>query len=274
MGQIKNIKLHIVTDIKEHSRASKMAFLARPLKSLVSGVAARVTSQTCCISSNTNLRTVNYLLSKQMKASSVTFQSYRSLHTDSDRELTSFLQEEIEAEKEQIVQIPKIGKYKMSKKGTLVTLRQKMDDEIVEISFDINKNLNVPIEMEEGAEDEGLPPIVSYPEFAVVITKSSGQTLRLNCNSAPVDHQEEEEEMPELLRIESAQSYHIDTDVSTVYEAEAESMDATMYDILLSVLRDRGVDDDFTQDLVDFSSAVEGQYYLEHLERLSKFARE
>jgi len=254
-----------------------MAFLARPLKSLVSGVAARVASQTCCISSSTNLRTVNYLLSKEVKAapvSAVTFGSYRPLHTDGDRQLATFLQEEIEAEKEQIMQVPKMGKYKVSKKGTLVTLRQKMDDEIVEISFDINKNLNIPTEMEEGAEDEGLPPIVSYPEFAVVITKSSGQTLRLNCNSAPADHQEEEEEMPELLRIESVQSYHIDTDVSTVYEAEAESMDATMYDILLSTLRDRGVDDDFTQDLVDFSSAVEGQYYLEHLERLSKFARE
>jgi len=255
-----------------------MAFLARPLKSLVSGVAARVASQTCCISSSTNLRTANYLLSKEVKAapvSAVTFRSYRPLHTDGDRQLATFLEEEIEAEKEQIMQVPKMGKYKVSKKGTLVTLRQKMDDEIVEISFDINKNLNIPTEMEEGAEDEGLPPIVSYPEFAVVITKSSGQTLRLNCNSAPVDHQEEdEEEMPELLRIESVQSYHIDTDVSTVYEAEAESMDATMYDILLSTLRDRGVDDDFTQDLVDFSSAVEGQYYLEHLERLSKFARE
>lgn len=45
-----------------------------------------------------------------------------------------------------------------------------------------------------------------------------------------------------------------------------------LYDMLLKLLEERGVDADFVQEVVDFSTSYEHKKYIELLEQLKEFA--
>lgn len=192
-----------------------------------------------------------------------------------DRELASFLQHEIEIENENQKPIPVLDGFRLSQEGVAVTLTQKTGGEKITVSFNVNENVNVDGGLpEHDHNEEGVGgPITSYPEFSVTIEKSSGRSLRFNCNTEGDD---DSDEGGDIFQIVSVQAYNSNSgfDVTKIYEAEAENMDADLHDMLLDTLRERGLDQEFVDGLIDLSTAIEHRMYLDHLKSLRDFAKE
>jgi len=264
-----------------------MAFLARTLSSLGRSVTRRGTFQELSIATpatttaamkttpcRRNLATTHQ---SPLFTQVLAHQQKRLQHTyQGDQDLASLLREEIELELGQQPSMPKLGNFKTSHDGTLVTLTDRQGDEKITISFDVNKSVNVQTGGEMGDDMDG--GIVSYPEFQVSITKPSGRTLTFNCNTDAGSGMEEEEEdlQEENFRIESVQAYRAERglDLSTIYEAEAENMDSNLHDMLLDILGEKGIDDEFVDGLIDLSTAVEHRLYVDHLKAMEEFAKE
>ena len=269
-----------------------MAYLARTLSSLGRSVARRGTAQPTNIVSPTNtfpkmalttackrclsIRQGNATHQSQRFTQIFSHQQIRRRHTSQYyQDLASFLREEIELELGQQPSMPKLGNFKTSHDGTVVTLTDRQGDEKITISFEVNKSVNVPTDGEMGDDMDG--GIVSYPEFQVSITKPSGRTLTFNCNTDAGSGMEEEDDLQEEnFRIESVQAYRAERglDLSTIYEAEAENMDSNLHDMLLDILGEKGIDNEFVDGLIDLSTAVEHRLYVDHLKAMEEFARE
>jgi len=316
MGQIKNIKLHIVTDIKLlkgdfrlHHPSSIMSHFARTLlgglcKSLTKTSIVRSSSR-CVSSLNTTTTSstsscfherINNNILNHHNNNSLTTTTRRHVHTEGDRELAKFLHSEISQEMELKKKVPKIDNFSMAMEGTMVTLNQTRKNETVAVSFDVNKSLIMPA-YEHPEDDEGYHhhgdegddnggDLISYPQFTVTITKSSGRTLLFNCscNTGEDDHDddddggqhmEHDDDEEELLNINSVHAYDAnEMDPSKVYESETDNMDGELYSLLVNTLAERGVTEDFVTELIGLSTAVEHGHYVAFLKNLNKFAKD
>merc|ERR1711973_405809 len=160
MGQIKNIKLHIVTDIKARVKQSKMAYIARTLASMGRGLVRKASTHTSGIPTSSTATTV---MDKCGYFSTITHHTpiitqlstlqTRQRHSRArsrDAELADFVKNEIAHESEQSRPIPGIPGFELERgTGTLVTLTNDGRDEKITVSFDVNENLNVPSEHDE-----------------------------------------------------------------------------------------------------------------------------
>merc|ERR1711936_871602 len=227
MGQIKNIKLHIVTDIKESTIITTTSiyimsqFTRLPLKRLLKSLTnttATVRNMACISTYNkptsflsrssssssstrnfhqirSNMGTYGGVLTTSSTVQFPRIHFHRCLHTSGDEELVEFLQEEIRVEEGLLPSMPKsIQGYEMHMEGTVVRLTRQEKGEKVIITFDINNNINapIPLDMDDDAdvdaeEGEGEQNLISYPELSVSITKPSGATLMLTCTTHPMD---------------------------------------------------------------------------------------
>jgi len=211
--------------------------------------------------------------------------SVRNSHTDGDKDLIGFLTEEISYEEENARKVPRLKNFNMSMDGSVVTLQRNFKDEVVEVVFDINENVNVDdaeaMETEtEGADNEDLPDIVSYPNFTVSIIKPSGNTLVFNCNCNTGINEDEEgdddgNEQYDLLRFDSVQVFNPEKEnKDKVYAAESENMDGELYSLLMNTLLERGVTGTFINELIDLSTAVEHRHYVTFLKSLGNFVKD
>ena len=210
----------------------------------------------------------------------------RSHHqTDGDRDLLTFLKEEISFEEENIKKVPKLKDFKMNMDGTFVTLLRNFNSEKIEVKFDCNDSLNVDdsesMNEEDESENESLSDIVSYPSFTVRITKPSGNTLVFNCNCNTGINEEDDmdgdsdDEQFDLLRFDTVQIYNSgNLDKSKAYEVESESMDGELYSMLINTLLERGINGTFVNDLIDLSTSVEHRHYLNFLKSLGDYMKE
>jgi len=263
-----------------------MAYMARTLTSMARGVVRRAASLQVVSPTNTTTSSLpgncRYLTThvSNITQQHIPFitqlktQQIRQQHTKrTDQELASFLESEIEMEEENERPIPRLAGFRQSQEGAVVTLTQKTGNEKITVSFDVNQNVNVGGDLsDDGGEDGAGGPITSYPEFSITIEKSSGRSLRFNCNTDA----EGDEEEGDLFHIVSVQAYKSEPnhDVTKIYEAEAENMDENLHEMLLDTLSERGVDQEFVDGLIDLSTAIEHRMYVDHLKSLRDFAKE
>jgi len=193
--------------------------------------------------------------------------------TTGDQELEHFLDEELEYESGQIQEIPKFNNFNISMDGTEVKLRKQENGEEVVVKFDINENMNVDETPEETSSSDSIPEsdIVSYPSFAVLITKPSGKTLEFSCEFNTANEDEDTEEEPELFRFDNVAVYNGDEGKTNIYEAETENMDGNLYGMLMTLLSERGVTAAFVNDLLELSTTVEHRHYVNFLKDLKRF---
>jgi len=57
-----------------------------------------------------------------------------------------------------------------------------------------------------------------------------------------------------------------------VYSADCSVLDGNLYDILLNVLEERGIGEEFANQMMEFSTAHEHKQYIGLLEKLKDFA--
>lgn len=203
---------------------------------------------------------------------------YKHTQTNGDKDLTSFLQEEISYEQESVMEIPTFKDFKLEMHGTLVHLTRNINGEHIAVSFDVNHNVNVDEDInDEDHDDVDTPDITSYPAFSVKITKPSGKTLEFNCscntglNEEDLEGETPEDEQFDLFRFDDVKISNENSNDSS-YEAQTDTMDGELYSMLMTTLLERGITGVLINDLIHLSTAVEHRHYLTFLKSLQEFA--
>ncbi|XP_071849420.1 complement component 1 Q subcomponent-binding protein, mitochondrial-like [Apostichopus japonicus] len=213
------------------------------------------------------------------------------LHTEADKQLSNFLAEEIQIEKEsqKNPKIPTIAGFSVTTDGAEVTLtKEGSSDERVQVIFNVNHSVefeeNVEAEPPADSKDTDTPDgqMRSYPDFRVELTKSGKSTIAVQCSYTTDDDFNAEEEVEEgeadnpqddLFLIDEVYMFKDQANEKT-YRVGSEVMQGEMYDHLLALLESRGVDNEFADKLSDLASSFEHSSFIKFLESLKDTIKE
>ncbi|CAB0004879.1 unnamed protein product [Nesidiocoris tenuis] len=201
--------------------------------------------------------------------------SCSGFHTQGEKELADFLTEEIAAEKklQTVKNIPtELDGFKVNLDHAEVSLVKKSGDETVEVNFNINHSVDADVEPEINptADKPELGAMKSRPVFEVEIKKGA-QTLGFTCTIVSPSSESSENEYNDLFTIDEVVLYDGEW-VEKNYAVSGEVLDGTLYDLLMNMLEDKGITNDFVEKLVEFSTSYEHSKYIGLLEKLQKFA--
>jgi len=188
------------------------------------------------------------------------------------KELSGFVEKEIKLEKEQSVEKPQITGFDAKCEGPNVTLEKKHQNEQITVKFNVNGSLDDSSESamdETEATKEGESSgsqIKSRPAFSVDL-KRGNQVLTFLCSFLPSEEGEEVEDF-QIDEFGVHGGAEID---DKVYMADCSVLDGQLYDLLLNLLDERGVGEEFASQLSQFSSSYEHEQYIDLLEKLKKF---
>ncbi|KAI0208691.1 hypothetical protein LSAT2_006614 [Lamellibrachia satsuma] len=205
----------------------------------------------------------------------------RGVQTAGDTELVQFLDDEIKLEvdnEKSPGKLPGVRGFEVSKcEGASIVLTKKLKNETVTVTMNVNNS----VEDEESADYDSSKntesqdaQMVSKPPFTVEISKDGGRTLAIQCVFP------EAEEMVEG----EAQQYEDIIEIQDVtflgkqgewgeseYTVQGSIMDGeNLYDMLLNLMEERGVDGTFVDELVEFSTAYEHKKYISFLKTLKE----
>lgn len=197
--------------------------------------------------------------------------------------MADFLTEEIKLEKsneKESGKLPQIKGFEIkSKVGANLVLERKTDTETVTVKFNINHSVEDvnPMDFKEGDNvPEAAGQMVSRPPFVVEVKKAGGdKTLVIQCifpvDEAPAEGEEAAyEDMIEIQDVSLLKAEETWDD--KVYTLSGQVMDGNLYDMLLNMLEERGVDGDFVDEMVTLSTSYEHSTYIGFLEQLKDFA--
>lgn len=264
-----------------HKEDNKMSNLAR--KSLLSMLSTRTYLQNCGPSVLASFH--KRVLSKRTFASISKFPrqfgsiQQRWLHQknvsqESFNNLSKYLESEIGAEMEDGIENVDnlLEGWTKNCEGVKVVLSKKVGKETVRVSLSISGAL----EGYEGPDDEDMEtdaPLLCKPPFEVEIEKPSGNTLAIRCMINDDMAEDPEDDVSDIFEILNV-TMHNGKPGETTYVCESENMDQEMYEGLLDVLEERGIDKMFTQNLVEFCTKYEKKEYVDFLTSMKKFADE
>uniref|UniRef100_F6ZVX5 Complement component 1 Q subcomponent-binding protein, mitochondrial n=1 Tax=Monodelphis domestica TaxID=13616 RepID=F6ZVX5_MONDO len=126
------------------------------------------------------------------------------------------------------------------------------------------------------AQEEQEPELTSTPNFVVEVVKDdTKKALVLDCHYPEDEVGQEEEDESDIFSIREV-SFQPASDSEwkdTNYTLNTDSLDWALYDHLMDFLADRGVDNKFADELVELSTALEHQEYINFLEDLKGFVK-
>jgi len=194
------------------------------------------------------------------------------IHTKGENELVEFLKEEIEAEKssQKGKIIPsEIDGFKITLNGADVELTKQTDKEKIQISFNINHTVDTDDVAQEFDEKDENPmaEMKSTPNFEVDIVRG-GKTLSFTCSflkGAPT-----EEEYNDVFGIDEVTMYEGEWTEKN-YAVAGDVLDGYFYDLLMNLLEEKGISNEFATKLSNLSTNYEHSKYVTLLESLSKF---
>lgn len=212
----------------------------------------------------------------------------RYVHTAGDKELIEFLRDEIKLEKQNqksvIGKLPKIKGFEIvGSEGPNVSFKKSHDNESITIKFNINNSVDEALsgvegdnQPEQAQEQSSDAQMVSKPSFQVEINKGGKYTLAIQCIFPPADEYApsdvQEETYEDLIEIQDVALLGKSQEwTDDVYSLSASVMDGNLYDMLMKMLEERGIDADFIDQLIEFSTSYEHARYVETLEKLKDF---
>jgi len=245
-----------------------------------------------CLTATSKLiqnRTIYHMVNRQQLACSTAIQvqspsiyckcgcaGMSKLHTKGERELAEFLTEEIVAERKAQKQktLPaEIGGFKIKLDGAEVEFIKDSGSEKIIVAFNVNHTVDAEAEDDPdiAAEEEKMfGEMKSKPTFEVDI-KRGNKTLAFTCSF--LQGEANEGEYNDVFGIDELTIYegeHSDK----VYAVAGDVLDGYLYDLLMNFLEEKGVSNEFVEQLSDFSTNYEHSIYISLLENLSKFAME
>jgi complement component 1 Q subcomponent-binding protein len=211
------------------------------------------------------------------------------IHTNVDRDLVTFLDGEIQAEREQ-ARVPKNGPgvpgFQITSKGSSLTLVRKLNNETITVRMNVNGSVDTEgptdeeMELQQANQQPDAMPLGDMrakPDFVVEISKSDGQILAFNCrpyadSELPADQPDADKFEIEgftLLRAEDVDEYG-DWD-ENLYVGDAGIVDGQMYDLLMNFLDSRGIGNEFVDNLIDYATYYEHTRFIELLSGIKSF---
>merc|ERR1712123_449436 len=187
----------------------------------------------------------------------------RSMATQGDQEVTKFLQEEIQTEKKNARALPKLDGWSVA-----------LDGEKVMVTLNVNHTVD-SAEPDDGSEEA--PEMLSRPNFEVDLIKKGGKTLSFSCSYvSPEESQEggaQEEGLDDLFAIDEVTMFEGDKHGDSCYAVAGDILDGYLYDLLMTMLEERGVDNVFVERLSEWCSSQEHSQYINLLEEMDKWTK-
>merc|ERR1719276_649107 len=103
--------------------------------------------------------------------------------------------------------------------------------------------------------------MMSQPQFEVDLIKPGGKTLSFTCNYI------NPQEITEVTMFEG------DNHGDECYAVAGDILDGYLYDLLMTMLEERGVDNGFAERLSEWCSAYENSKYISLLEEMDKWSK-
>ncbi|XP_035439867.1 complement component 1 Q subcomponent-binding protein, mitochondrial isoform X1 [Spodoptera frugiperda] len=191
-----------------------------------------------------------------------------------ERELVEFLTEEIVAERkaQKVKVLPaELEGFVVCGDGAEVVLSKKLKDELVRITFNVNHTVDSDdLEGEVQPEKQEFAEMRSRPQFEVDLVRGD-TTLGFTCSylqepppAAGAD------EYNDVFGIDEVTIYKGEWN-DKVYAVAGDVLDGYLYDLLMNLLEEKGISNEFVNKLSDFSTAYEHSAYIKLLESVSQF---
>ncbi|KAL4223046.1 Complement component 1 Q subcomponent-binding protein [Mactra antiquata] len=203
-----------------------------------------------------------------------------SLHTEGDKKLSEFLSNEISSEKEAEQAVTSIPGWEAKTDGTGVVLTKSFNDESLRVEFDVNNSVDSDEHLYDAGEEKA-PEMIARPPFEVVIQKKSGRKLRFFCEFSIPEPSYDDGAIPEESIEDqfSIVEVRLDDDKKSgdydkSYTHSGAVMDGTLYDMLMDMLDERGIDEEFINNLQSYATSYEYKLYVNFLENLQAIVKE
>lgn len=153
--------------------------------------------------------------------------------------------------------------------GADVELTKQTDKEKVVISFNVNHTVDSEEEPEvnPNADKPDLGEMRSKPRFEVDVIKGNS-ILSFTCSY--LEGEEQEGEYNDVFTIDELSIYEGEWN-DKVYAVAGDVLDGYLYDLLMNLLEEKGVSNEFAEKLSDLATAHEHTSYIGLLEKLSTF---
>lgn len=194
-----------------------------------------------------------------------------NFHTQGDENINEFLTGEIKNEQSESRALPTdVCGFTVQKiEGAEVELVKKNGNETITVEFNVNDSTEDDAEQAQaGAESPA--NFVAKPEFTVLVNKGGDLTLGVHC-VFPFGEQTEGE-YDESIQISEVALLKGDAKWDeSIYTHTGDVMDGDLYDMMLTMLEERGVTADFVDALVQFSTTYEHKQYVSFLQSMQSF---
>lgn len=196
------------------------------------------------------------------------------MHSKGERELIEFLSEEIatETKNRKTKTLPtEVEGFKVHTDGADVELKKTTGDETIEIHFNINNTVDNEVEanVDPAMDKAEFGELKSKPSFDVDIKRGT-TTLSFAC-SIFSEPSQNEEGYNDIFGIDEIALFEGELEESC-YRVSGEILDGCLYDLLMNVLDEKGINNDFVEKLEDFATAYENHLYINMLQNIQKFA--
>jgi len=196
-----------------------------------------------------------------------------------DNELANFLGEEIETEKKNQRATPlptALDGFEISLNQSEISLTKKRGDEQITITLNVNHSVESDYEPEtEGkAPEEKDTTMRCRPKFDIEILKG-GNTLAFGCsylNDVEDVVEPQQDEYQDNFVIDELTMFKEEWGDDT-YAVAGDILDGYLYDLLMNMLEERGVNSEFMEKVSDFATDYEHKLYVGLLGQLQTFIR-
>lgn len=193
--------------------------------------------------------------------------------------LVSFLNEEIEAEKQHARQnfdsdiSQSFNGFTVAKDSAEIKLTKTFNSEKITVTFNVNNTVDAidsgAVDGEIVGEEQANAPMIARPPFLVEIQKGE-QKLAFDCQIVDAPEMNEAGEPGDLFSIEELYVYEGELN-DKVYASSASVIDGTLYDHLMGYLEERGIDNKFAETLVKAATHHEHTEYVSLLHKIKDF---
>lgn len=195
------------------------------------------------------------------------------MHTRGDRELVEFLQEEIVAEKKALVStaVPShLDDFAVSATKAEIKLTKSFHDEDITITLNVNHTVDneAPTELSGDQDQPDTGELKCRPSFEIDM-KVGGQILSFTCSfTGPVEGGEQED----VFGVNEITMYEGEWG-EEVYCVSGDILDGMMYDLLMNMLEERGITNEFAEQLSSLCSNYEHSQYVSLLQKMQDFIK-
>ncbi|KRZ72531.1 Complement component 1 Q subcomponent-binding protein, mitochondrial, partial [Trichinella papuae] len=194
--------------------------------------------------------------------------SSRFFSSKVDSMLSEFLKDEIEAEKkiakQQLPtgQVPAITGFQLTSNEDEITLNKTFGSEKISVKFHVSHSVDTAPDFDsnESPEQQKGPSVISKPSFTVSIEKEN-QKLVFECAfieqyEDDVETNQPNDDTTDLFNIEEIYMYSGEA-TDNIYSVRGDIIDGGLYDHLMTYLEERGIDHNFAEQLIKFSTHYE-----------------